>query len=187
MKKKEQVEPLRGHRGSQYSKKDQDRKLLGSPNAHHQLRASNYLIKKNDRLLQSTVTTRRKSSNQVSLQDGEFEESSEPRTGDRTDALNGTAIKHEGIKNDISQFQIKVTRIQNDVDAQSYDFENKIKPISQLSCYKDIPVDRWLCEKTDPEKAYLNRKTQERRYLNETNQKFLKTKNPCAQKESTSH
>lgn len=62
------------------------------------------------------------------MQDGEFEDVSEQKTGDQADATNGTAIKHEGIKNDISQFQIKVTRIQNDVDAQSYDFENKINP-----------------------------------------------------------
>lgn len=54
--------------------------------------------------------------------------SSKKTVGERADIANTcTAIKHEGIKNDISQFQIKVTRIQNELDAQNYDFENKIR------------------------------------------------------------
>lgn len=73
-KKKEQPDFRRGHRGSQQSNYiDNDCTLLGSPKVPGQSKAPDYLTTKNDRLLQSTITTRRKSSNQVSIQDGELE------------------------------------------------------------------------------------------------------------------
>lgn len=61
------------------------------------------------------------------MYDEDLECSPDLVTTDRAEAINATAIKHEGIKNDISQFQIKVTKIPNASEAMSYDFENKVR------------------------------------------------------------
>ena len=96
---------------------------------HHQsLRVRNSKKKaKKEGIQSNSLLSVIKSSNQISAQDEDLECSPDHVTTDRAEAINSTSIKHEGIKNDISQFQIKVTKIPNALEAISYDFENKVR------------------------------------------------------------